>query len=684
MNIKFPLLVQFEFHPASAEAAAMAEYLRDIINDDAAVPGLRIPTSFTPDDYSLMPPEPQLSEEADRVLVVLLADDQLVNHARSGRDGGITWGDYAVKLRALCDESPNHRFLPVSLSSFAWPVDARLNNLNFLRAFDEPDDEERKKLVARRMLHLLIRRLRPHATDEDAPPVTIFLSHAKIDVGRQPGVVSSLLEYLKANQPEKTWFDSGDIASGSRFAKAIEDGVADSALLAVVTDAYSSRSWCRREVLFAKRHQRPFVIVDALREREIRRFPYAGNAPVLRWRDDPRAVVDSLLRETLRHAYAEEMLRQRARPGDDILPSGPELVTVVHRDKAKPILYPDPPLGSEELAVLSLAGVTVETPLERHAKAHDLRAQQLLVALSISEAEDLPRFGLRKPHLDDVLLEISRYLLVAGVRLAYGGHLGSVGYTVRLADLLYDPIIEQLRGEAAPGAAQPAELVSYLAWPTASTPADIARLNSRSGLVDVRRCARPDGLDETVDAAFVAAPSSDIPIGSAIHRFAWSRGLTIMRQRQTAEVTARVVVGGRLGPAGDGYRGRMPGVLEEALLAMRAERPLYLVGAFGGCARLVFDALEGRSRPELHWDHQKAAPHSEDLRSLYQQRGEAWDEYDAIFGELKTRGLAGLRNGLTDDENRELATTRSAERIVELVLRGIQQCNQPAAASIGE
>jgi hypothetical protein len=681
--MKFPLVVQFEFHPASAEAAAMAEYLRGVINDDAAVPGLRIPTSFTPDDYSSMPPEPKLSEEADRVLVVLLADDQLVNHARTGTPGGITWGDYAVKLRQLCEASANHRLLPVSLSGFAWPIDARLSDLNFLRAFDQPDEEERKKLVARRMLHLLIRRLRPHPTDEDASPVTIFLSHAKIDVRKQPGVVNSLLDYLKASQPEKTWFDAGDIASGSRFAKAIEDGVADSALLAVVTDAYSSRSWCRREVLFAKRHQRPFVIVDALQEREIRRFPYAGNGPVLRWRGDPRDVVDSLLRETLRHAYAEEMLRQRARPGDDILPSGPELVTVVHRDKAKAVLYPDPPLGTEELAVLSLAGVTVETPLERHAKAHDLRTRQLLVALSISDAEDLPRFGLRRPHLDEVLLEISRYLLVAGVRLAYGGHLGSIGYTVRLADLLYDPIIEQLRGEPALGTAQPAELVSYLAWPNASTPADIARLNSRSGLVDVRRCARPDGLDETVDAAFVAAPASEIPVDSAMRRFAWSRGLTIMRQRQTAEVAARILVGGRLGPTGEGYRGRMPGVLEEALLAMRATRPLYLVGAFGGCARLVFDALEGRSRPELEWDYQKAAPFSEELRSLYQQRGEVWDEYDAIVTELKTRGITGLKNGLSEGENRELATTRSAERIVELVLHGIQQCSQPGSTGGG-
>ena len=670
--MKFPVLVQFEFHPASTEAGATAEYLRGVINDDPAVPGLRIPTSFTPDDYSLMPPEPRLSDEADRVLVVLLADDQLAAHARTGSSGGTTWGDYVVQLRQLCDASPNHRLLPVSLSAFAWPIDTRLNDLSFLRAFDEPDDEQRRKLVARRMLHLLIRRLRPHATDDDALPVTIFLSHAKSDVCKQPGVVTSLLDYLKAKQPEKTWFDSGDIASGSRFAKAIEDGVADSALLAVVTDAYSSRSWCRREVLFAKRHQRPFVIVDALQEREVRRFPYAGNAPVLRWRDEPRDVVDALLRETLRHAYAEEMLRQRARPGDDILPLGPELVTVVHRDKAKPVLYPDPPLGTEELAVLSLAGVTVETPLERHAKAHDLRARQLLVALSISEAEDLPRFGLRKSHLDDVLLEISRYLLVAGVRLAYGGHLGSAGYTVRLADLLYDPIIEQLRGAPAPGAAHPAELVSYLAWPIAGTAADIARLQA---LVEVRRCARPAGLDETVDPSFVATPATDIPVDSPMRRFAWARGLTLRRQRQTDEVAARVVVGGRLGPAGDGYRGRMPGVLEEALLAIRAERPIYLVGAFGGCARLVFDALEGVSRPELQWDHQRVVPHSEALRTLYQQRGEAWDEYEAVAAELKDRGLAGIENGLTAEENRELASTRSAERIVELMLRGLQRCS---------
>src|SRR5262245_58006844 len=77
LTTKFPLLVQFEFHPASNDAIAAAEYLHEVLNADPAVPGLQIPTCFTPDDGSGDPPEPVVATEADRVLVVLLADDKL-------------------------------------------------------------------------------------------------------------------------------------------------------------------------------------------------------------------------------------------------------------------------------------------------------------------------------------------------------------------------------------------------------------------------------------------------------------------------------------------------------------------------------------------------------------------------------------------------------------------------------
>lgn len=667
MAARFPLVVQLEYHVGSKEAAATAEWLHSAFNDDPAVPGIRIPTYFTPDDGSLEPPQPWIATEAERVMVVLLADDHLAANARTPTKSGTTWADYTVRLRQLCESSGNmYKFMPVQLTEGGWPIDIRLADLNVLRAW-AVESSERRQLIARRLANLSIRQLHPYSGDQASPPVTIFLSHTKLDLENEPRVVKSLLAHLTVAQPEKTWFDTGDIASGSPFKDAIERGVADAALLAILTDSYSSRSWCRREVLLAKHYQRPVVVVDAVQDREVRSFPYAGNAPVIRWKGQPQAVVDLLLFETLRHAYAEESLKQQRRPGDDVLPGSPELVTVVHR-KSQSVLYPDPPLGPEELAVLSTAGIRVETPLERHARENNLRDRSLVVALSVSEAEDLARFGLRKSHLDGVFLELSRYLLLAGIRLAYGGHLRADGYTVRLADLLRDPIVEQLRGEAPRKTALPAELITYLPWPTPSNVQDEARLGP---LVEVRRCDRPADVSETLDPAFVAHPIVEIQVDSPVHRFGWSRALTEMRARQTSEVDARVMVGGRLGPTGDGYKGRMPGVLEEALSSIRAERPIYLVGAFGGCTRLVIDALEGVPRNELTWEYQSAAPHSTELRSMYQERGQVWDEYDAISAFLRQRGYPGLNNGLNIDENRELAVTRSVDRIVELVFSGL-------------
>jgi hypothetical protein len=128
----------------------------------------------------------------------------------------------------------------------------------------------------------------------------------------------------------------------------------------------------------------------------------------------------------------------------------------------------------------------------------------------------------------------------------------------------------------------------------------------------------------------------------------------------------------------------MPGVLEETLLTFRAKGPLYLVGAFGGCARLVLDALDGAPRAELTSQFHSQRPHTDDVKKLYVGAGLKWDEFDDIAAEFKAGAIGDLNNGLTVEENRELATTRSAERIVELVLHGLQQCKQPADAGGAE
>lgn len=658
--VKLPVLVQFEYHTGSEPAASLAEYLHTALNDDPSVPGLRIPTLFIPHDGTDSVPAPQLAVEAERVLVVLLADDHLAAHANRLSVTGRSWADYVVRLRELCDQSESHRFMPVQVTQNGWPIDTRLKDLNFLGAWAIDAEQERRRFIARHIIQLLLRRLQPNPSSEDAPPLTIFLSHTKLDLEAEPRVVKSLLAYLTASQPQKTWFDSGDIEVGSRFAEEIDGGVEDAALLSVLTDSYSSRSWCRREVLLAKHFQRPVVVVDAIQEREVRSFPYAGNVPVVRWKGDAQEVIDLLLREALRQACAAESLEKRKRAGDVVLPAGPELLSLVHLKPDQVILYPDPPLGAEELAVIERTGIRVETPLERHAQQYDLRAKSLLVAISSSRAEDMQRFGLRPVHLEAALLEISRYLLISGMRLAYGGHLGSDSYTLRLADLLRDPVVEHLRPspEHQNEAVVP-QLVNYLPWPSFETIHAQARLGP---LVDLILCHRPGDVDETLDPLFTDPVRSEVPVDSATRRFGWARGLTEMRSRQVADVNARVVLGGRIGSQSDGYRGRMPGVLEETLLSIRAKQPTYLIGAYGGCARLVCEALEGRQPVALTWDYHRALPLSEELRSLYATRGALWDDYDSIFRILRDEGFEILSNGLLADENRELAVTRSTEQ----------------------
>ena len=105
------------------------------------------------------------------------------------------------------------------------------------------------------------------------------------------------------------------------------------------------------------------------------------------------------------------------------------------------------------------------------------------------------------------------------------------------------------------------------------------------------------------------------------------------------------------------------------------------MGAFGGCARLVLDALDGAPRAELTSQFHSQRPHTDDVKKLYVGSGLTWDEFEDIAAEFKAGAIGDLNNGLSADENRELATTRSAARIVELVLHGLQQCYPPTTAS---
>ena len=668
-TVKTPLLVQVVFHPKSTSARELALEIHRALNEDIVVSGLRIPTVFCPVNKEGAPPSGLRLDLAGRNFIMVLADDHLSTDEQ--------WCQSVADGWLACQQSPA-RYVPFQLTKNAWPLDERLKGVSFAQAWPYTDGAMRQAFVIRRLVVELCRYLSNLATigDEGGAPTKLFLSHAKADLNVSPTVTLQLIEALKHEQPIEAWVDSGDIPAGSRFSKAIEEGVKNTSLLVVLTDTYATREWCREEVLLAKESQRPVVVIDALREHETRSFPYLGNVPRIRWNSDPQACIDLLLKETLRHIHTRAVLEHFKLPDDKVFERPPELATIVGLEPGTRVLYPDPPVGVGEMRRLTKTKLSFTTPMQRLAADRSLKERK--IALSMSESTDIHMSGLDEVHLATAMVDLSQYLLIKGVTLAYGGDLGPDGYTRKLFELVRTH--NDLEGVPAFE-----RLVNYRGWP-------LPRLNiqERAELKPVSKTVelpRPSDINEKLHPDFKAEPDNFSADESPVHRFAWARGMTEMRSFQSDKnrsgVIARVVLGGKFGPTiklvGSGaiekrwYSGRIPGVLEEVLISMQTGQPVFLIGAFGGASRLIIDLLQGKDREEATWEYQKRAPFAPEMRKLYEDRGLGWLDYPEIIALLRKKGIAGINPLLKADEHSELFETIDPARMVEIILRGISR-----------
>lgn len=72
--------------------------------------------------------------------------------------------------------------------------------------------------------------------------------------------------------------------------------------------------------------------------------------------------------------------------------------------------------------------------MERIATKKSLAGKR--IAISVSECPDISRFGLDQLHFRDAVHDLSRYLLIKGTTMIYGGHLAFDGFTETLMNLV--------------------------------------------------------------------------------------------------------------------------------------------------------------------------------------------------------------------------------------------------------
>ena len=142
--------------------------------------------------------------------------------------------------------------------------------------------EECRQRIVVELAHELARRLlRVGAAALSAAPLRVFLSHAKSG-GRD--ATRELVAYFALEQKFWSWLDEVDLAPGGQWAPDIRKAAAQDVLLAVWTDAYSTRPWCRQEITAARKAEVPVVVLDMLEQSDAQQFPLLANATVLRWK----------------------------------------------------------------------------------------------------------------------------------------------------------------------------------------------------------------------------------------------------------------------------------------------------------------------------------------------------------------------------------------------------------------
>ncbi|MBL8483076.1 MAG: TIR domain-containing protein, partial [Rhodocyclaceae bacterium] len=485
-----PLIVHLLAHPKSADAQKIAEALRARLVEPPASGGLRVPVFFTPDRGNGLPPvlgetDGLNLDAAEHSLVVVLANEIMLRTVFNGT--GKEWREFLERLivQAPLDASPHH-VLPVALDEVGSGIGGKVHVLPAAVGQKQNEFPSADQRLANLSFHIAARAiqlLEYGKVPADSPahlkaPVRLFLSHAKAELQQDDLDPVSVTHRVSSDRRFSIdrWFDSNDIAPGQDFAAAIMAGVADcSIMLAFLTDHYSARPWCRREVLGAKRSGAHILVVDALKNGEQRSFPYGANLPVLRWDlaansdEQARRVIDSAVLEALRYKHNRALLKQLAESGDQVLAAPPEALTLAGLPPGSGVfLYPDPPLGREELEILETLKPEVQftTPLTRLAARHQPQAGTFL-AVGISASGDAQRYGLSDSQIASLSDEVHLYLLLAGLKIVYGGALSGnfrqgSNFTLRLFEL-----VRAYSGLAAGVSAPPIKgaVINVAPWP---------------------------------------------------------------------------------------------------------------------------------------------------------------------------------------------------------------------------
>ena len=299
---------------------------------------------------------------ATTVAVVVLLDRYLVDDSE--------WTEFVHSLVTSADSKKlNARVFPVAMEKDVHKIGLKAQTLQWDFQSDT-DNGPNQRLVREltyefsRMLRYQLKRLR-HPDHNNVKnlqihleKIQVFLSYSNHDkFGKK--IANNIRDWLHRNSALLSFLDFKDIPTGLSFADAIQR----SALIAIHTDSYSSREWCRREVIQAKRNDVSLLVVNSLTDIDKRAFPYLGNVPIIRMNPGRLNRIDQIVGYLLDEVFKDLLWRCRTEKLQErnsqtyFTARSPELITLANVcgnvNDSLQIVYSDPPLTKEEVRLFA-------------------------------------------------------------------------------------------------------------------------------------------------------------------------------------------------------------------------------------------------------------------------------------------------------------------------------------------
>lgn len=299
---------------------------------------------------------------------------------------------------------------------------------------------------------------------------------------------------------------------------------------------------------------------------------------------------------------------------------------------------------------------------------------QFGLSVSASNFDEDQRLA-SEDSVNRLVFQEASHILLEGGSLVLGHRWQADGIMEHLASRARE--LRSYQRSVTGSSTESAAVINMLAWPD---PPPSEKDKTAQQLLSQKIMAVEQVGPEGIEVQNVA-PDSDLG------RFCRIRALTNMRKKVVNMTDVRICFGGAASKSGR----RLPGVLEEAMFAIQAGRPVYISSALGGVSRVMADALLHRRLND--WDRQQFATNP-DARALMESFAGNYpypiEEGPSVVDDPTNSNWSALKVFQQQDVNQlaanahlnnseyiNLLTTADIDRALTLIATAVQRMRSP-------